>query len=326
MAKISVVVPVYKVEPYLRRCIDSIIGQTFKDFELILIDDGSPDKCGEICDEYAKKDSRVVVIHQKNGGLSAARNAGIDWVFANSQSEFIGFIDSDDWVAYNYLEELHKGCQRCDIACVNLMQTSGENVSEHTGEVVCDYLPPDIYWQCRMLPMTAWGKLFKRELWKNVRFPVGKIHEDEYAIPEILFSRRQIASSDAKLYYYFRRGDSIVGRGYSVKRLDAIDAIIGQVKMFTDMGYEELARKGKIRLCQYYSNAILLLKRKDYTGALRVILKELQLTAAQYPSCYKAAYPLKGRFLIPVARLVDLFMRRSIRDIGHRLLTKFGVR
>lgn len=326
MAKISVVVPVYKVEPYLRRCVDSIIGQTFKDFELILVDDGSPDKCGEICDEYAKKDSRVVVIHQKNGGLSAARNAGIDWVFANSKSEFIGFIDSDDWVSENYLEELHKGCQRCDIACVNLMQTSGDNISAPAGEVVWDYLPPDIYWQCRMLPMTAWGKLFKRELWRNARFPVGKIHEDEYAIPGVLFSCRQIASTDAKLYYYFSRSDSIIGKSYSDKRLDLIAAFVAQINMFSDMGYNDLARNAKIRLCQCYSNAILQLKRKEFVSTLRAMLKELQLPSVQYACCYKAAYPLMARSLMPVARLIDLLMRRGVLELTCRVFSRIWKR
>ena len=107
MAQISVIVPVYKVEPYLRRCVDSILAQTFTDFELILVDDGSPDNCGAICEEYEKKDSRVHVIHQENEGLSAARNAGIEWVFANSNSEWLNFVDSDDWVHPQMLERLY---------------------------------------------------------------------------------------------------------------------------------------------------------------------------------------------------------------------------
>ena len=106
MPTISVIVPVYKVEKYIHRCVDSILNQTFSDFELILVDDGSPDNCGAICDEYAAKDSRVVVIHQENGGLSAARNAGIDWAFANSDSQWLSFIDSDDWVHPEYLQKL----------------------------------------------------------------------------------------------------------------------------------------------------------------------------------------------------------------------------
>ena len=108
MPKISVIVPIYKVEKYLNRCVDSILHQTFTDFELILVDDGSPDNCGKMCDEYAEKDSRVVVIHKKNGGLSDARNKGLDWVFANSNSEYVVFIDSDDYIDERYLELLYK--------------------------------------------------------------------------------------------------------------------------------------------------------------------------------------------------------------------------
>ena len=108
MATISVIVPVYKVEPYLHRCVDSILAQSFQDFELILVDDGSPDRCGVICDEYAQKDSRVRVIHQQNGGLSAARNAGIDLVLADSESQWLSFVDSDDWIHPLYLELLER--------------------------------------------------------------------------------------------------------------------------------------------------------------------------------------------------------------------------
>ena len=106
MPSISVIVPIYMVEPYLRRCVDSILAQTFPDFELILVDDGSPDNCGQICEEYARLDRRVLVIHQENRGLSAARNAGIDWVMANSDSSWITFVDSDDWIHPNMLKHL----------------------------------------------------------------------------------------------------------------------------------------------------------------------------------------------------------------------------
>ena len=112
MAKISVIVPVYKVEQYLRRCVDSILSQTFSDFELILIDDGSPDRCGEICDEYKQRDGRVVVIHQSNGGLSAARNTGIIWSLENSDSDWLTFVDSDDWVHSEYLERLFRAVNK----------------------------------------------------------------------------------------------------------------------------------------------------------------------------------------------------------------------
>ena len=106
---ISIIVPVYNVEKYIYRCVDSILSQSFTDFELILVDDGSPDDCGKICDDYAKKDNRISVIHKENGGLSSARNAGLDWVFANSKSEYVTFIDSDDWVDTDYLRALLDG-------------------------------------------------------------------------------------------------------------------------------------------------------------------------------------------------------------------------
>ena len=129
MAQISIIVPVYKVEPYLRRCVDSILNQSFLDFDLILVDDGSPDTCGVICDEYAAKDSRVHVIHQKNGGLSAARNAGIDWAFAHSDSSWLTFVDSDDWIHPQMLEALHNAVRKDDtsVAVCGYQETSGED-------------------------------------------------------------------------------------------------------------------------------------------------------------------------------------------------------
>ena len=128
MPKISVIVPVYNVEPYLHRCVDSILVQTHTDFELILVDDGSPDNCGVICDEYAQKDSRIHVIHQQNGGLSAARNAGIDWAFANSDSQWLSFIDSDDWVHPCFLEYLYRAVQETDakVSACGIRKVEGE--------------------------------------------------------------------------------------------------------------------------------------------------------------------------------------------------------
>ena len=118
MAKISIVVPVYKVEKYLYRCVKSILEQTFFDFDLVLVDDGSPDSCGELCDEYAATDKRIQVIHQKNGGLSAARNSGIELCLKNSDSEWITFIDSDDWVHPRYLELLYEAAIETGLSAV----------------------------------------------------------------------------------------------------------------------------------------------------------------------------------------------------------------
>ena len=126
---ISVIVPVYKVEEYIYRCVDSILAQSFKDFELILVDDGSPDNCGKICDEYAQKDKRITVIHKENGGLSDARNTGIDWALKNSN--WITFIDSDDWVHTDYLKNLYNAVKEnnVDISVCGYVNTTGLSVS-----------------------------------------------------------------------------------------------------------------------------------------------------------------------------------------------------
>ena len=132
MPEISVIVPVYKVENFIHRCVDSILCQSFHDFELILVDDGSPDSCGEICEDYAAKDSRIHVIHQKNGGLSAARNTGIDWVLANSSSHWISFVDCDDWVHPDFLKGLYSSAEQtlCKISACGFYRTEGESFSE----------------------------------------------------------------------------------------------------------------------------------------------------------------------------------------------------
>lgn len=323
MAEISVIVPVYKVEPYLKRCVDSILAQTYGDFELILVDDGSPDNCGRICDEYTRLDDRVVAIHQKNGGLSAARNAGLDWMFANSNSRYVAFIDSDDWIAPDYLAELRKGCELCDVACVEPLEIKeGEAVEENAGEVIWDTMPPGIYWKCRYLPMTAWGKLFKRELLKNVRFPAGKVHEDEYVIPGLLFACKRVASSDAKLYIYFRRGDSIMGVGYGVRRLDVIPALAAQVEIFNRSECPDLARAIKMSLCNHYFRAITILGRKEYREPLRELLKELQPSSAQSHYLYKCAYPYRALLLVPMVRGADLLLRRGFGGLMNKVVGK----
>ena len=183
---ISVIVPVYKVEPYLRTCIDSILNQTYQDFELILIDDGSPDNCGAICDEYAAKDERIIVLHQENAGLSAARNAGLDWVFDNSGSEWITFVDSDDLVAPTMFTELIQNAQQYSADVVSTLsrvftdESQLEDAPIHvvrvekmTGAEACR----SIYNRSDTVAVPAWGKLFKRDLIRDFRFPVGKVHE-----------------------------------------------------------------------------------------------------------------------------------------------------
>lgn len=212
MSLISVIVPVYKVEPYLHQCVDSILNQTFKDFELILVDDGSPDNCPAICDEYAKKDSRVIVIHKENGGLSSARNAGLDYVFANSNSEYISFVDSDDYVDVLFLSEMYQAVDYVDMAVCPFFVADNGNiiVPQSFDSVECD---GDGYWDIPCygrVGSVAWNKLYKKTLFKDVRYPVPKLHEDEYVLHRILNSCKKIHIINRPLYYYRKRSDSIM--------------------------------------------------------------------------------------------------------------------
>lgn len=241
--KISVIVPVYRAEKYLNRCVDSILAQTFTDFELILVDDGSPDNCGAICDEYAGKDSRINVIHQKNGGLSSARNAGIDWAFANSDSEWLSFIDSDDWVHPKYLEALYGAAQRShsEVVIGGFERTGGENpdVDESKLQETL-WNVEQFYCEQNVTATVAWGKLYKREFFRNIRYPVGKIHEDEFTTYKLLFQVKKIAYVDQPLYAYYINSESIMGVGWNPKRLIALDAYAERIEWFKDKHFPEI--------------------------------------------------------------------------------------
>lgn len=206
---ISVIVPVYNVERYLRECVDSIINQTYRDLEIILIDDGSSDKCGSICDEYAKKDERVRVIHTDNSGLSIARNTGIE----AAQGDYIGFVDSDDWIDSRMYEIL-----------IDRMNESGADIvvgqywyeSDFTKrrigvnqEVI---LPPEqaVRWiVLGQLNDLAWNKLYKASCWKNVRYPENCVYEDITTTYKVFLNANRIATSSECVYHYRDRKDGI---------------------------------------------------------------------------------------------------------------------
>lgn len=173
MPELSIIVPVYNVEEYLPKCIDSILVQTFTDFELILIDDGSPDRCGEICDEYAAKDSRIVVIHQKNQGVSAARNAGLDI----AKGTYIGFVDSDDWIEPElYQTAIRTAETPYDIISFGIQYIEGDRIGgglDPDAEYTQEELLSDLVAQPSQLGCGVVNKLYRRSLLRGVRFPIG---------------------------------------------------------------------------------------------------------------------------------------------------------
>ncbi len=208
---ISVIVPVYKVEEYIKRCIDSIINQTYKNLEIILVDDGSPDNCGKICDEYAKKDTRVKVIHKENGGLSDARNAGIKIC----KGKYISFIDSDDYVDEDYIEYLYnlikKYNVKLSICGVNVVWKNKKCKQEKILKSECLDAKSALnnLLLHKGIEISAYAKMYLADLWKNFEFPKGKVYEDTAVIYKLIEEASTIAYGNKKCYYYIARKNSI---------------------------------------------------------------------------------------------------------------------
>ncbi len=218
MNKISVVIPVYNVEKYLKQCVESVLNQTYREFELILVDDGSTDNCAKMCDEIKQNDNRVKVVHKTNGGLSSARNAGIDV----AKGELITFIDSDDLVSPIYLEQLLGVYKRtvCDVVVGNIATelTNLSSVISNKNKIISKELALK-YLLKEKISTSACGKLFVKSLFDNIRFPEGKIYEDYATIPKIFGLAKQIATVDNALYYYRSNDCSITGVSFNAKRM-----------------------------------------------------------------------------------------------------------
>lgn len=224
MAIISVIIPVYKVENYLQKCIESVVGQTISDLEIILVDDGSPDRCPEICDQWRKKDARIKVIHKDNGGLSDARNAGLDIV----TGDYISFVDSDDWISKNMYEIMLKHLKEEDAdvcACGIMACYLDKNVPMPVTPIVGDShaIFSELYDDAHY-PVAAWNKLYKSKCWKNLRFPKGKICEDAFTTYKVIDSAERIIQIEDHLYFYRIRENSIMTSNFSVKRMDEEEA------------------------------------------------------------------------------------------------------
>lgn len=224
---ISVIVPVYKVEPYLDKCISSIVNQTYKNLEIILVDDGSPDNCPTMCDAWAEKDSRIRVIHKTNGGLSDARNAGM----TVATGELMAFVDSDDWIVpdmyeylYQRLTEDNSDIAACGVQMVWENKTPSRMLTRDGNCVLNQEEAMRAIIEESWLKQPVWYKLYKTALVRDILFPKGKCHEDVFWSYQAVGRAQRVSVSDHIGYYYLQRGGSIMGAGYSLKRLDAVEA------------------------------------------------------------------------------------------------------
>lgn len=225
---ISVIVPIYCVEQYINRCIESLINQTYSNLEIILVDDGSPDNCPRMCDDWAKKDSRIKVIHKENGGLSDARNAGMDI----ATGDVICFIDSDDWIDLKFFEAMFnvmQGDESDIVSCgVKWVDEDGDllrlvSVNEH--EILNTHDSMQELLHDGKLKQHVWNKLYRRNVIENIPFEKGKYHEDVFWSYQVIGQAKKISVIPDSFYNYVQRTDSIMGESYSPKRLDALDAM-----------------------------------------------------------------------------------------------------
>lgn len=265
---VSVIVPVYNVEEYLDECIESIVLQTYKTLEIILVDDGSTDQSGKKCDEWREKDERITVIHQKNMGLSAARNSGID----KCRGEWITFIDSDDVVSLDYVACLYGLALKYEVL---LAQCNRRDLQENKEQKdifekkinSCEFLLSSYY------QTTAWGKIYKRELFEKERYPVGMIHEDMAVTYKLVYHVQNIAFTNKILYYVRQRTGSITHKGkFYRERLVVLQFNKEQIEFYEKKKEEELVRKGYrdyayALLINYYKTKKIL---KDKKIALRI--------------------------------------------------------
>lgn len=220
---ISVIIPVYKVEKYLDECIASVVSQTHQNLEIILVDDGSPDSCPQMCDAWAEKDLRIRTIHKANGGLSDARNAGLEI----ASGDYIAFVDSDDFIQPDMLEKLLAALLRTesDIAACGI-----QNFGASQGAWGCqDFVgtPEQIYaklYNETTYPVAAWNKLYRRSCWQTLRFPVGKICEDTFTTYQLIHHASRIVMIPEALYCYRIRPESIMTSAFSPKRMDEEEA------------------------------------------------------------------------------------------------------
>lgn len=281
MDLVSVIVPIYKVEAYLDRCVGSVVAQTYENLEIILVDDGSPDNCGAMCDTWAAKDHRIRVIHKENGGLSDARNAGL----AVATGEYISFIDSDDYIAPEFIAKLYKAMAQngADIAeCATAYVDEAGSILRHRNaapvkemgklEALRRLILEDGIYQ------TVWNKLYRRVVIEGILFEKGKHHEDDFWTYQIFDRIGKLAVVERPMYYYLQRSGSIIGAGYTIKRLDGLEARV--LRMQYLQKYAELAaltRQNLVMDCMWhYQCAKAYLQGDDRAKALATVRETMK--------------------------------------------------
>lgn len=284
---ISVVTPVFNVKEFLPECLDSILIQTYSNFELIVVDDGSTDGSSAICDEYSSKDPRITVIHKENGGLSEARNLGI----SKAKGSYICLVDSDDIVAPVYLQVLYdtlKSSEADIVACNYVTFINKSSIPKDISSGMCKKLiitekemgDENFAAEYTVKLVTAFNKIYKRSVFDKIRYPVGKIHEDAYVYHRILHEVKQIIYISDVLYYYRIRKHSITNSKFNLKELeDSMGAVIDRIDYYNELGMQQLVNVALEGYLYFFWRNIGIMKKEgitDYKELIKPYIKVLR--------------------------------------------------
>lgn len=298
---VSVIVPVYNVEEYLDECIQSIVNQSYKNLEIILVDDGAKDNSGNVCDQWKEKDDRIKVIHQENMGASGARNSALDMI----EGEYICFVDSDDTIDEQYIELMYQNMidNNSDM-CIGQYYRKDLKSGEKIYEQKSDMINNNMDWRYFMKMVyqnnyyaTSCIKLFKAFLFDNVRYPIGKKHEDSAVILDIAIHCHNISQIEEALYYYRERPLSIMNEKNSVLYNDDFEWIKKHIEKLMELKEEELAFEAKKLYCHY------VIKNHKYIGK-----SQRESIFSQYKLYYKDV--VNSKYIAPKTRLKYNFAGR----------------
>ncbi|MGN1277202.1 MAG: glycosyltransferase family 2 protein [Floccifex sp.] len=304
---ISVIIPVYNVEKYIQSCIKSVIDQTYSDIEILLVDDGSTDKSGIICDEYAACDSRITVVHQKNAGLSAARNRGI----SEASCDYITFIDSDDYIAPDYIERLYRGLLESNAQiCICDYKKVDEEIEIEGLGYSCDITGALVKLSNKQalenvytgdfhgVDFISVAKLYDKRLFldNGISFPVGKIHEDAFTTYKLLYLSERISYVDKEMYFYRIRRGSITTSAFSIKKLDKLEATRGECDFFLNHNEIDL-----LRLALF-----------DHLHEHQLIIREMNDAACDVADKRKVVCQLLQEDLKKYGKYVDIPLKKRV--------------
>lgn len=315
---LSIIVPVYNVEKYIVNCIDTLLKQPITNSEIILVDDGSPDKCGKICDEYAKLDKRILVIHKENGGLSSARNAGLDI----AQGKYITFVDSDDIVSPNsYLENIKYMEEHEDVDILEFptfwnygtdkayLQILGPKTFSGTEEIFTNW------WRGTPITPAVWNKIYKHHIFEKIRFPENHVFEDLYLITDFSKSANKVYLSTTGKYYYYLRENSISNCKYSFDK--HIDHFTSQFKNYKQLFfYANLKKERVVAFMRVFQR--LITAKKEYPNA------DINKYYTQLCQYYPSWWDIITSYVCAKEKIRIAFFKIVGLKLGYLLKQRFG--